>query len=773
MPADAHSPARPRRDAVPREPLPGRLAAWASVIAAGALGAAVAVWGRVLPPLLGRDAETARLLAAIVVTGLATGGLLRWLTVDRPAGPAALAVSATAVSLGLAVPWALGDRLAVFALLLRPLAEAGGSLRLLGHGLVVAALGLPAAVAWGHLLVGLAARRARPAAAAAAVAVTAVAGAAVAITAMAVGLGALAAGPELVSRLSVPGLWRATVAVTAGLGVLLALASRRPAVRRRRDRARLATAGALLLVTVALASTPGPGLVSRHAPIGAGQLRSGLNGLNDLARQLARQRRQIAWAVDGRRHGLALAVDDGYTLRVDGAPSGGLRDAPGAAMSALIGAALHPHPRTALVLGLGDGVAAGWLAATASIERVDVAEREPAMERVARACESLNRGALSRPEIRILRRSGLDVLLPEGEPYDLILAGDARGGDRRLWMAAASRLGDGGLLLQRLRDASPARARALAQRLGEVLPAVERWQVQADGWLLVASRRPVARDGGRLRELAGQPPLSEALDRLWGVDGLAGLLTGRDADPGGLEVDAEAVADQRAARDLAWGRLPPSTIPTSGRAFLAGDLRQALLLRPRKPPASPMERLLLAEASAEFADDRVPALARELRGRRPVEADAVLARWHARRRAPGEATRHLVAAFEGARRDPWVFAPTLERALALAVELSPEGASGRQLSDALAEPFAARLLDEPRWRTRVALAVALDDPRACTEALAASEPDPPWEEAFLQDRWRCYQRAHHPLAEPARRDLETFRAAEPPSLEAGLLGAAP
>ena len=55
-------------------------------------------------------------------------------------------------------------------------------------------------------------------------------------------------------------------------------------------------------------------------------------------------------------------------------------------MSGLLGALLHDGPRRILVVGLGTGSTAGWLADVPGVERVDVVELEPAVAEVARRC---------------------------------------------------------------------------------------------------------------------------------------------------------------------------------------------------------------------------------------------------------------------------------------------------------------------------------------------------------------------------------------------------
>ncbi len=744
-----------------------------TAVSALALGIAGFVCSRILPPLIGRGVETLRLLLVVVACALGLGSLLHTLTRGgrRRMRSNSLAARSAAVALGLAVPYALGDNLAIFALLLRPLADAEGSLRLLGQLLVVSAVVLPAAVAWGYLLAGLVSRGGPKQ-----LGLAGVAGS----VGLIVGF---FASSGLVTRLSVIGLWQGTAALMLTLALLFAILSWRSS-----SPALTALLSLILLTTgLLLATREGPSVFWRHAPIDAGQPRSTMTGLNDLKRLLNRQRRAIVWAVDGARSGVALAVEDGYTLRLDGRPKGGLRDAPGAVMSGLIGAALHAAPETALVIGLGDGVSAGWLATVPSIQRVDVAEAELVAEHIADFFATLNRDVLSSPKVRLIRRSGRDLLRSATEPYDLILVNDAGRADRRLWTTAASRLGEDALLLLRLRETDPATERTILDGLTSVFPSVESWQVQADGVVLVATAKPLAHDLERLGALMTEEPYRQALDKLWGVQGLEGLLTGHLSDLTGMKVDRTTVEDLRRARDLTWSNLPHTADPSSLQAYQRGDLRQALLQLTllqrtlfqraqlqqgpnRQAANSPMERLLLAESLAEFADDRVPELARTLRAQRPVEADAVLARWHVRRQSTPQAAHSLITAFDSARTNPWVFRPTLGRALTLAEEISSADTTvGAELFAALAEPFAVHLLDEARLQTRVAIAALLDDEASRIEAFEAFEPYPPWDYTFLLERWRCYQHTKPRLAEQARRDLQTFLDAAPPSLEAGLL----
>jgi spermidine synthase len=95
-------------------------------------------------------------------------------------------------------------------------------------------------------------------------------------------------------------------------------------------------------------------------------------------------------------------------------------------------------------------------------------------------------------------------------------------------------------------------------------------------------------------------------------------------------------------------------------------------------------------------------------------------------------------------------------------------ATGRAIYGALASPFAMHRLDEMRLRMRVELAFLLDIADLCADALAAFEPDVPWERRFLAQRYTCYSVVDHALAGVARADLDRFDGRSPPALDRGL-----
>jgi len=81
---------------------------------------------------------------------------------------------------------------------------------------------------------------------------------------------------------------------------------------------------------------------------------------------------------------------------------------------------LHPAPKRALVVGLGTGATAGWLAVVPGMERVDAVELEPAIAHVAAECAPINQRALERANVRVRFGDAREVLLTT---TTLIMAG--------------------------------------------------------------------------------------------------------------------------------------------------------------------------------------------------------------------------------------------------------------------------------------------------------------------------------------------------------------
>ena len=82
----------------------------------------------------------------------------------------------------------------------------------------------------------------------------------------------------------------------------------------------------------------------------------------------------------------------------------------------------HPAPRTALIIGGGDGGAAEELLKHPSMERVVVAELDAQVVDAARQhLESIHRGALNDPRVEVRIGDGFDFVRNTSERFDLVL----------------------------------------------------------------------------------------------------------------------------------------------------------------------------------------------------------------------------------------------------------------------------------------------------------------------------------------------------------------
>src|SRR6185295_19105889 len=117
------------------------------------------VWYRMLAPVLGGSSYTFGLILATALLGIGLGGCLYSLgSAARRPTLAALATTCGLEALFLLLPYALGDRLAVLAMLLRPLGNFHFGMLVAVWTVITALVVLPASLVAGYqfpLLVGL------------------------------------------------------------------------------------------------------------------------------------------------------------------------------------------------------------------------------------------------------------------------------------------------------------------------------------------------------------------------------------------------------------------------------------------------------------------------------------------------------------------------------------------------------------------------------------------------------------------------------------------
>jgi spermidine synthase len=500
------------------------------------------VWYRMLTPLLGGTVFTFGLILAMALLGIGLGGIAYGVRPrTAPATMRGFAWTCLLEAACVGLPYALGDRVAVLAALLRPLGGLSFPLQVAGWATVTGLVVAPAAFMSGvqfPLLIGLLGRGETRVARH--VGLTYAANTAGAIA------GSLAGGFGLMPALTATGCWRLVVWLLLGLGVS-ALAFE----VRRRPAAAIGPALVALGAWLTLRAV-GPTSAWRHSPIGAGRVdASSLRSPNGVLAWRAARRSAITWEADGRESSVAIDSADGLAFIVNGKSDGSARDDAGTAvMVGMVGAMLHPHPTHAMVIGLGTGETAGWLAAIEGVTDVDVAELEPAILEVARRSESVNHGALTNPKVHVEQGDARELLLSSKRRYDLIASepsnpyrtGVASLFTRSYYEAIRSHLEEDGIFLQWLQgyEVDAQTVRTVYATLASVFPEVETWELVNSDLLLVASKKPLDHDAARLRARMAEEPYKSALGFAWRATDLEGFLSHFVAG-GGL---ARRVAEQ-------------------------------------------------------------------------------------------------------------------------------------------------------------------------------------------------------------------------------------
>ncbi len=508
------------------------------------------VWYRMLGPLLGGTVFTFGLILATALAGIGVGGAIYYFLMrDRPATLRGFATTCMLEAVTVALPLALGDRLAILALDLRPGPQASFLTYVAGWSVITGIVVFPTAVVAGAqfpLLIALLGRGRR--------AVGRQVGLAYLWNTLGAIAGSLAGGFGLIPALTAPGCWRVVAVLLALLGLTAVVIS----APSRRQLHRLLPYAASALVVVACVNATGPTAVWRHG--GVGVLRTRIPGGELGLRNWINERRGfLTWEADGIESSVALSSSDGHTFVINGKSDGNARvDAPTQVMVGMLGAILHPDPHRAAVIGLGTGSTAGWLGSIPTMEQVDVVELERVILQVADACAPVNNDVLSNPKVDIRIADAREVLLTSAERYDVIAsepsnpyrAGVASLFTHEYYEAIASRLSDDGVLVQWLQvyDVDIETLQTVYATLASVFPHLESWQVGRADLALVASKRPIEYDVPRLRRRLAADPYRQAMAVAWRAEDLEGLL-GRYVGNQGLSENIVAGAGGRINTD--------------------------------------------------------------------------------------------------------------------------------------------------------------------------------------------------------------------------------
>ncbi len=504
------------------------------------------VWYRMLGPILGGTTFTFGLILVVALLGIGLGGaayalLSRYLTPSLIGFATTCGVEAACIAL----PFAAGDRLAVLAAQYH---EMGGGFagQVYGWAIVAGLAIFPAAFVSGiqfPLLVALAGRAEKD--------VGKQVGFTLACNTSGAILGSLTGGFGLLPLLTAPGAWIAVVLLLTALALGTILLTMRqsntaqqgntaqPRNTRRQSNGQMGRAGALVpLGAAAVAAlclwTTGPTAAWRHSGIGAGRFQLPSDQPNDLRRWANAARQDVIWEAEGVEASIALVANDGLSFFVNGKSDGNATgDAGTQIMLGMLPAILHPEPKTALVVGLGTGETPGWLAEVPSIERVDVAELEPAVDEMARRCAAVNHNALRHPKVHRIYNDAREILLTTRQSYDIIAsepsnpyrAGIANLFTREYYLACRERLNEQGLFVQWLQgyEIDEQTVRTVLATLDHVFEHVEVWQSKSEDTLLVCSCRPMQYSAEALRERISQEPFRSALACGWRVVDLEGF----------------------------------------------------------------------------------------------------------------------------------------------------------------------------------------------------------------------------------------------------------
>ena len=154
---------------------------------------------------------------------------------------------------------------------------------------------------------------------------------------------------------------------------------------------------------------------------------------------------------------------------------------------------LHPHPKTALVVGLGGGATPGAVARL-NVD-VDVVELSHAVVAGSDFFKNINFNLLSRPNVHLRVDDGRNFMLMTRKKYDVITAdiilprhaGAGALYSREYYELVRSRLADGGLAMQWNGGDSATEYKLLMRTFVSVFPYTTLW---GDGSLMLGSMKP-------------------------------------------------------------------------------------------------------------------------------------------------------------------------------------------------------------------------------------------------------------------------------------------
>lgn len=109
-------------------------------------------------------------------------------------------------------------------------------------------------------------------------------------------------------------------------------------------------------------------------------------------------------------------------LRTDGKSEASTADVHTQLMLAYLPLSLHPEPRSVMVIGFGSGSTVYSATRFSQVERVDVAEIEPAVMSAAPYLDALNHGVQTHPKVKVILDDARNHLMVTPQRYDIIIS---------------------------------------------------------------------------------------------------------------------------------------------------------------------------------------------------------------------------------------------------------------------------------------------------------------------------------------------------------------
>jgi spermidine synthase len=575
------------------------------------------IWDRMLTPLLGGSTFTFAVILATVLLGIGIGGLL-YPAVGRLFGisPTLLAVMCAAQALAIAIPFALGDRLALYSAYIRSREVDDFASLVRTWFMVTAVVVFPTAVVAGMQFPILAALLGQGD-----TNVSRQYGWLVFWNTCGSILGALAGGFGLIPLLTATGAWRASAAAMIFLAFIWAIIAARSTRQSKGSLAAIATATLAVACLLAL----GPTAFWRHSGIGAGRVQLTKWRANEIKNSILNYRATTIFEADGVESSVAIRKTDGLSLLVNGKSDGSaIADRDTQIMLGLLAPLLRDGLSESLVVGLGTGETAGWLAECPDTKRVDIVELEPAVGEMARRCAPLNFDVMNHPKVNMIYNDAREVLLTTPHQYDLVVsepsnpyrAGVASLFTDEYYAAAKQRLRPRGVFVQWLQgyEVDVLTVQTVFATLLRQFSHVEVWNGMASDLILVCRNDDEPYDWEAIQTRLDQHPFKQGVRAAWNMHDIEGIaahyLAGVKTIRGQAEIAGFFNSDDHNSLEYAFARSVASwqgrSAAENATLFSVVDLRaKALQDGDGEPPAKD-----LAPDPEKISERRVSMLAR-------------------------------------------------------------------------------------------------------------------------------------------------------------------